>query len=233
VIQGVDHDLIGTLWILDSSTGAVICAIHDDRGHSVGSYIFVDDGNGIITTGCTSTGRVSKARCWCAVSGRRIKAHWANSYLATTVCANAAAHKILFVDCSGELGHRFDCVNSAGELLCNGCLYVPGSVFGFVDEDIVICLPSSLGPGLPVTLANFMTGTVSNFAVDTDDEDTIVYSIVENGASKILIGHRASVYVLSTRHGGKIMKTINDSQRSNESIIRCTCATELDCVILL
>jgi hypothetical protein len=71
------------LYVFDSTTGAVINSIKEDRGRTISSY----DDSHIITGGHDEKG----ARCWSVHSGQRIRAHWAESYAATVVYSTSSA----------------------------------------------------------------------------------------------------------------------------------------------
>jgi hypothetical protein len=234
VKTNVCHD-IGTLWILDSTTGGVMYSIDDDRDQRMHWYLFVDDDKYIITSGHTSEDSPSIVRCWCASTGRRIASHWVESYHATVISSNAAAERILFGCVLDHDIASFDCFTAQG-VHCRSVDFILKSDFGFADENTIVGVRSGYDGALPVLdLLDVVTGTVSEWPAFTERSYTTLYSIVANDASKILIAHVSRLYIVSTCQGetGEVISVIKDSLQEGNGRITSVYGVELDSVILL
>jgi hypothetical protein len=230
-----DIDGYGSLRILDSATGTVLCTIDNDDGHYVLSYVFVDDDRLIITCGRTSNGEPSAVRCWCAFSGERVLGHWTESYQATTVSANYVWDKIFFGHYAygyGEL-ESFDCVGSQGVLHYSGTAYLPGDVVGFVDENSVASVQWVAAASPIVTAIDVTTKNRTRFAAGTSQRLNAVRGVV-SGAPMILMSQISSLYVVLARWGeeGEVLSILTDSLRSNSKILSA-CGVEPNRVILM
>jgi hypothetical protein len=221
----------GALWVLDGTTGAVICGVDDSEDYTVYDYMFIEDDTRIITSGDASSGSLTSIRCFCAISGHRIRAHWAEANNGKFVCGNFTADKIVFSCLPNGRDSCIECVAPQGVEIYSGKLSVPGSLFFFTDENTVASVSSFFGSRLPViSLVNIATGEVSQFTAETGPD-----SVVGNGGSKILIGHGAGVYVISTCPGevGKVLRVIEEPPRDDKNRVMCTCGVDLDSVILM